>query len=66
MLYLFMKLHVSAKSGHHQVSHQLRGIVVISMGCGVEISTCHPLFYYACYSTISVRRRNGKPWGGNK
>jgi hypothetical protein len=32
MLYLLMKLHVSARSGHHQVSQRLRGIVVISMG----------------------------------
>jgi hypothetical protein len=45
MLYLFKKLHVSARSGHHQVSHRLRGIVTISNGgVGVEISTCHPLF----------------------
>jgi len=40
-----MKLHVSARSGHHQVSHRLRGFVRISMGgVGVENSTYHPLF----------------------
>jgi len=27
MLYSIMKLHVSARSGHRQVSHQLRGLV---------------------------------------
>jgi hypothetical protein len=30
--YFIMKLHVPARSGHRQVSHHLRGIVVISIG----------------------------------
>jgi len=32
MLYSIMKLHVSARIGHLQVSHRLRGFVWISMG----------------------------------
>jgi hypothetical protein len=35
MLYSIMKLHVSARSGHQQVSHRLRGI--LCSGVGVEI-----------------------------
>jgi len=40
-----VKLHVSARNGHHQVSTPIKRILYISIGgVDVEISTHHPLF----------------------
>ena len=58
-----MKLHVSARNGHHQVSTPIKRILYIRVGGGVdvEISTHHPLFIIAecvyIYIYITNRKR---------
>ena len=43
-----MKLHVSARTGHYQVSTPIKRILYICVGSvDVEISTHHPLFIIA-------------------
>jgi len=50
-----MKLHVSARNGHHQVSTPIKRNLYICVGVvDVEISTHHPLFIIA-WRYIRVR-----------
>jgi hypothetical protein len=61
-----MKLHVSARSGHHQVSHRLRGFVAIRWGCWSRDLYLSSPIYCTDYRTISVGRRHSITWGGRK
>ena len=53
-----MKLHVSARNGHHQVSTPIKRILYLCVGCvDVEISTHHPLFVIAECVYLTNRKR---------
>jgi len=53
-----VKLHVSARNGHHQVSKPIKKILYICVGgVDVEISTHHPLFIIAECVYITNRKR---------
>jgi hypothetical protein len=52
-----VKLHVSARNGHHQVSTPIKRILYICVGgVDVDISTHHPVYY--CRMRIYNRKRH--------